>query len=131
MKEQKRLNKMEVDDDTYSMAFKAHHFSCIAELDLKPDEISQSFYSVIFVFGIQLFLIFFLGMIIFNFAEGLTFEITMPDNLTVLGARFVCSILMHLNVEADVRKGLRMMKYNCNHRSEFIAPTTAFMVGFL
>lgn len=117
------------------MAFKAHHLGPIQELDLKPEEIEKSFFNVLVVFFIQLLMIIFLGQIIFGNAEGaplfISFDITLPKSITVLGARFICTILMHLQVESDVRQGLRMMKYNTHHRSEFIAPNTAFIIALM
>ena len=38
---------------------------------------------------------------------------------------------MHMQVEADVRQGLRMMKYVVNHTQDFSAPFNAFLVGLL
>jgi hypothetical protein len=48
-----------------------------------------------------------------------------------MGARFVCSILMHLQVEGDVRQGLRMMKYVTNHPFDFSNPASAFFVAVM
>lgn len=48
-----------------------------------------------------------------------------------MGARLVCSILMHLCVESDIRQGLRMMKYAVNHHESFDYPKCAFFVGFM
>ena len=49
-------------------------------------------------------LIVILGVIIITHQDG--FQIILPPNLSVLGARFVASILMHLQVEGDLRQGL-------------------------
>lgn len=80
-------------------------------------------------------MIIFLGQIIFGYAAGpplnISFTIVLPASVTVLGARFICTILMHLQVEGDVRQGLRMMKYNTNHRDQFIAPNTAFFIALM
>ena len=55
----------------------------------------------------------------------------MPASMSVLAARFVCSIMMHLQVSADEAQGLQMMKYLVNHPKEFSAPRLAFTVGML
>jgi len=55
----------------------------------------------------------------------------MPINVYSLGARFVCSILMHLQVEADLRQGIFMMKYVSNHAKDFNNPWIAFFIGFM
>lgn len=46
-------------------------------------------------------------------------------------ARFVCAILMHLQVEGDIRNGLMMMKYAVNHRKAFRSPGRAYSIGFM
>lgn len=68
-------------------------------------------------------------MIIINGLEG--FAIVLPPTLPVMGARFVCSILMHLQVEGDMRQGLVMMKYAINHPKEFSNPFYAFFVALM
>lgn len=40
-------------------------------------------------------------------------------------------MLMHINVEKDVKVGLNMMKYVLNHRENFTNIYPAFCVGFL
>lgn len=49
----------------------------------------------------------------------------------MLGARFVASILMHLQVEGDMRQGLQMMKYVTNHGKDFSNPYYAFLVALM
>ena len=70
-----------------------------------------------------------LAYLCFNGIDG--FAILLPTNIYVLGARFVCSILMHLQVEGDMRQGLQMMKYVTNHAKSFSNPMYAFMVAFM
>ena len=60
-----------------------------------------------------------------------SFVISLPANLSVMGARFVCSILMHLQVESDMRQGLRMMKYVVNQPFDFSNPGSAFFVALM
>ena len=38
---------------------------------------------------------------------------------------------MHINVEKDVRNGLNMMKYACNHHESFTNVYPSFVIGFL
>ena len=56
---------------------------------------------------------------------------TLPANVTVMGARFICSILMHLQVERDMRQGMRMMKYVVNQPFDFSNPRYAFLVALM
>lgn len=72
-------------------------------------------------------MILFIGTII----AGDSFTIVLPANVSVLGARFICTILMHLQVEGDMRQGLRMMKYVTNHPFDFSNPGSAFFVALM
>ena len=38
---------------------------------------------------------------------------------------------MHLQVESDIRQGLRMMKYLLNHSEDFSSPFNAYLIGLL
>ena len=112
------------------MAFKAFHIDSSASLELSPREIFETTQNLFFVSGIQLTLIFIVGLTITTGEES-GFEIRMPANLEVLAARLVCSIMMHFQVLSDVFQGLSMQKYVVNHPEEFSAPRLAFTVGFL
>ena len=101
------------------------------ELNLRPDEIHSAFEGVLFVFGIQIFMILFVLSVINGLVENVSFSVVLPDSIYTLGARFVCTILMHLQVEADVRQGLKMMKYVTNHSYDFMSPGTAFSIGMM
>ena len=69
----------------------------------------------------------FVGMTIFS----LSFQLMPPLSVSVLAARFICGILMHLQVESDLRSGLNMMKYVTNQPFEFTNPYAAFLVAFM
>ena len=45
--------------------------------------------------------------------------------------RLICTIMMHLQTEGDIRQGLRMMKFVVNHEEEFFNPGLAFLIGLL
>lgn len=80
------------------------------ELDMDMTEVHNAYHAAMFVFGFQMLMILFIGSVIF----GNNFQILIAKDVVVLGSRFVCSILMHLQVEGDMRQGLRMMKYVTN-----------------
>ena len=82
--------------DTYAMAFKAFNWNVMKELQLRPDEVQASYMGVLFVFGIQVFMIMFVLSVINHLVPNVAFEIALPDSIYTLGARFVCTILMHL-----------------------------------
>ena len=45
--------------------------------------------------------------------------------------RFMASMLMHINVEKDIRSGITMMKYASIHSQNFTNVHAAFFMGFL
>lgn len=59
------------------------------------------------------------------------FEILPAVSLDMMVARFVASMMMHINVEKEVRAGLRMMKYAVNHYENFTDVYPPFMIAFL
>jgi len=109
------------------MAFKAFNWRVMKHLKMDMTEVHDAYHAAMFVFGFQVCMITFIGYII----AGDGFKITMPNSCQVMGARFVCSILMHLQVEGDVRQGLRMMKYVTNHPFDFSNPGAAFFVAIM
>ena len=80
--------------DTYTMGFKALHYESMQQMELNQDDVHDAFQAAFFVFAIQFVLIFILAIIVFNSVDG--FTIVLPTTLSVLVARFVCSVLMHL-----------------------------------
>jgi len=49
--------------------------------------------------------------------------------MEILFTRFICSMMMHLQVEKDIRSGLGMMKYAVNHHKRFTNVYPAFLVA--
>jgi len=114
-------------DDTYAMAFKAMTNGVCNDLHLTQRDWNDAFHSACMVFSIQLLLI----TCVFSVVFGNDFTVVFPRNIYTLGARFVVTILMHLIVEFDVRQGISMMKYTCNHWGQFRNPKVAFVIGFM
>lgn len=114
-------------NDTYAMAFRAFNWYAMRDMGMKMSEVHNAFHASMFVFGIQLIMIYFVYFIIF----GPTAEVVPPANLSVIVARFLCSILMHLQVEGDLRQGLKMMKYVTNQPFDFSNPSAAFSVAMM
>ena len=59
------------------------------------------------------------------------FEVLMPISHEMMIARFLASVLMHINVEKDLRSGLFMMKYCINHYDHFVSVYPPFLLSFL
>ena len=58
------------------------------------------------------------------------FAVRPAESLDMMVARFVASMMMHINVEKDVRMGIMMMKYSVNHYQHFNNVVPAFLMGF-
>ena len=57
------------------------------------------------------------------------FAVRPAESLDMMVARFVASMMMHINVEKDVRMGIQMMKYAVNHSENFNNVVPAFVMG--
>ena len=51
--------------------------------------------------------------------EGNKFKLVPAASFFHIPPRFLSSLMMHLNVEPDVRNGLLLMKYAVNHPNRF------------
>lgn len=109
------------------MAFKAFNYQVIHDVELEQKDIHGAFQASLMVFTLQILLFSFIASNI----RAANFYIIVPSSLSVLGARFICTILMHLQVEGDIGQGIRMMKYVTNHPFDFINPGCAFTVAFM
>ena len=109
------------------MAFKALNFKAASEMNLETKEVTQAFQFAVFVFIFQLMLI---GMIL-SVILGENVVLFLSSNIECLTARFLCTFLMHMMVESNVREGLVMMKYATNHRFDFVSSNNAFLIGLM
>lgn len=80
------------------MAFKAMNIQGCEDLKIDARIWNNGFHGACFVFAIQSLMILF----VFSVICGPTFSVTFPNSVYTLGARFVCTILMHLQVEGDI-----------------------------
>ena len=119
--------ELELSDDTYALAFKAFHWQTQKQIDLSPSDVHQAYSNALMVFGIQCLMVSFVISVMLQSS----FQIILPPTAAIMGTRFVCSILMHLQVESDMRQGLRMMKLVTNQREDFSNPNAAFFVAFM
>ena len=122
--------------DTYAMAYKALHWESAQAMNLSQNEILNAYHSSAIVTCIQMLMLIVVANVMFGEKSGPPVpgphtDIVMARTVMILSLRFVCCMLMHLNVESDVRQGLKMMKYCANHSEDFSAPTQAFFVGFM
>ena len=66
--------------------------------------------------GVQITMVFLIMNIELNDPK---FKVIPADSYLIIIPRLLSSIMMHLNVEPDIRGGLSIMKYACNHPRAF------------
>ena len=54
-------------------------------------------------------------LIIHEMEDPENFHIVAANDFLIIIPRFLSAIMMHLNVEPDIRNGLKMMKYAVNN----------------
>ena len=54
----------------------------------------------------------------------------LPE-IHIIFARFICGIVLHVSLQAELVQGMKMMKYAVNHRWKFESYKIAFWSGFL
>jgi len=99
-------------------------------LNLDQLQIAEVFQNTIIVNFLQLTLVFFIWYYAIN-DIGLVEFLNVRDSYEILCVRFIASLMMHLNVEKDLRNGISMMKYCVNHWQNFNNLGSAFCVSFL
>ena len=129
-----KKHKFSINDDIYSLAFAAlinpHRLDYKGmdekevekylpkNLCLTRRERSGLYQSALMVVFIQLTTIFLLVM---YFKNDETAIIDLPKSFLILIPRLLSSFMMHLQVEADIRNGLALMKVAVNHPYMFSA----------
>ena len=67
-----------------------------------------------------------------NYAKTSTKFVRVPaSSMSLIAARFLACMIMHINVEKDVQLGIKMMKYCVNHYENFTNPHASFFIALL
>lgn len=61
-----------------------------------------------------------MGLVINIEAFDPNFHLFTPDSTKIILPRLLASIMMHLNVEPEIRQAIKMMKYCINHPHMFL-----------
>lgn len=56
---------------------------------------------------------------------------TLTTSVGTICARFICTVILHLSQQDEVKQGLDLMKYAINHRHAFLEYKKAWLMGFL
>ena len=114
--------------DSAAMAFVAYiRFKWNGNLKLNSLERSSVLMNSLFIHILQLSLI----GIIWTYAFKCEFTVYVPNEVEILITRFIASMMMHLQVEKDIRNGLGMMKYAVNHHARFTNVYVSFCIAAL
>ena len=89
----------------------------LPRINMLNEERSSLYIGAITVSIIQMITI---SLIYQSFSEN-HMEIKPTSSIYILVPRLVSSIMMHLNVEPDIRQGIQLMKYAVNHPWKFRA----------
>jgi hypothetical protein len=106
----------------YAVFLKKEHLG----LNLSAEQQSDVFMNSLIVQCVQVIMI----LCVWKYAYvNDEFVVRPAESLDMMVARFVASMMMHINVEKDVRGGINMMKYAVNHSENFNNVVPAFWIG--
>lgn len=120
------LKRLPIREDFYAMSFCGMIRPYQRYYGLTRQEANQNFYNCLFIFGLQMLLVALVGAEILSADFVLTFP-TLPTLVT----RFVCGILLHIQLEGEVRQALVMLKYYNDHHSAFAEPVPAVAIAVM
>ena len=86
-------------------------------IDYNSKEISNLFFGALTVVSFQATMIFLISNYMTDPEWG--FEIIPAGSYSIVITRFIASTMMHLQVEADIKDGLHLMKWAVNNPGKF------------
>ena len=101
-------------DDYYALSYCAFIEKYALKFDLREDEKSKYFMTASFIFVLQMILIILLASDMM-FGDRMMLKADFPTLLV----RFVCAIILHIQVEKEIAQSIQMMKYYINHIKHF------------
>lgn len=122
-----KLKEVKIQKDIYSLGYAAiiHPMECeefdaklkyMPRITLLNEERTSLFISANLVTLVQATTIM---LIVIFFGDGKGVHLVPAKSYFVLIPRLISSIMMHLNVEPDIRQGIELMKYAINHPQKF------------
>ena len=54
--------------------------------------------------------------------DPVKFKFAEAESVLIILPRFLSSLMMHINVETDIRAGINLMKFAVNHPTKFKPP---------
>lgn len=117
--------------DSACMGFAVFLKEDILGMNFSDEQRSDVFQNSLIVVLIQSIMILCVWKYAFFTVGKDAFAITPAKTLDMMVARFIASMMMHINVEKDVRAGITIMKYVVNHYDNFTNAYPAFFIGFM
>ena len=114
--------------DSAAMTYLACLKTEFSGLNLDVEQVSYVFENTVIINVLQMALVVFIWVYAWEQTEGF---VQTPESFIIICARFIASMMMHLNTEKDLRNGISMMKYAVNHYTNFNNVHVAFLVAFL
>lgn len=113
MKESDEKEKrLELKEDYYALTWCSFITKYQVEYALTQDEVYGHFFKCTFICLIQMLLI---VLVFIGIEKDLSKEVTP----TLLMMRFICLLILHIQIEQEVRQTLSMFKYQNNHPGKF------------
>lgn len=119
-----RIVDCSINNDIYSLAYVSlidcsqldkSVKNCAPVIQMNKREISNIYLGALLVICFQLTLIF----LIISHMLSDKFKRVKPDSVLIILPRFLSSLMMHINVETDIRAGINLMKFAVNHPTKF------------
>jgi hypothetical protein len=103
-------------EDFYALAFISSMKSIQAEYKVSPEIQGRNFYACLWIFGAEIVIIALIAQSVF-FTDP-HFAIYTPNTAIYL-CRFICTVLLHMDLIEDVKQGITMLSYLNTHPEEF------------
>jgi len=98
-------------EDFYAVTYIGYLKTNIAEYSLTKDKRNDSFKRCLYIFGLQIVLV---GLMFFTILNNNTKFFTLCT-FDVFLARYICAILLHIQLQGEVGQAISMIKYLGNH----------------
>ena len=119
------VRKLELEEDYYCFSYLAHIKTNRDKYTIYCDETASFLRSCSFIFTVQLLFILLIGSEIFQNMQ------VQATSYEVYLTRSICTILLHFQIEKEIRVALLMIKYFANHRSLFDETNHPFYISLM
>ncbi|TNV72290.1 hypothetical protein FGO68_gene10053 [Halteria grandinella] len=119
-------DKLKLSEDFYAITYVSYMLENQAKYSLTKDAIHQNFTNSLYIFGFQTVLSFLVGLQFFS----QDFSFTLGD-FPIFITRYVCAILLHLQLLNEIKQSLDMQKYLANHTEQFSSRLAPYLIALM